>query len=75
MYAESAQILSYNSLGHDTGRIVLVYDFVDDNIIQVAGIGRSNSISASVVADALGLTGRTILKLDHLTKKDHLTVK
>ena len=42
-------------------------------IIQVAGIGRSNSISASVVAeDALGLTGRTILKLDHLTKKDHL---
>ena len=45
-------------------------------IIQVAGIGRSNSISASVVAeDALGLTGHTILKLDYLTKIDHLTVK
>ena len=39
-------------------------------IIQVYEFGRSKNILASVAGeDASGLTGHTILKLDHLTKK------
>ena len=40
-------------------------------IIQVYEFGRSKNILASVAGeDASGLTGHTILKLDHLTKKN-----